>query len=52
MGMATVFLNDARPFKQIVNIFSTKGSMWNMVKIAQGVSEKKNVNSPWFYTCI
>ena len=41
MGMATILFNGAEPFKQIVNILSKEGPMWNMEKIAQAVSEKK-----------
>ena len=31
----------AEPFKQIVNTLSTESPIWNVVKIAQAVSEKK-----------
>ena len=41
MGMAAILLNDAEPFKQIVNVLSTEGPLWNLVTIAQAVSEKK-----------
>ena len=33
--------NGAEPFEEIVNTLSTKGPMWNLVKIAQAISEKK-----------
>ena len=39
MGMATILFNDAEPFEQSVNIPSTEGPMWNLVKIGQVVSE-------------
>ena len=41
MGMAAILFNGAEPFVQIVNTLSTEGPMWNLVKIAQTVSEKK-----------
>ena len=41
MGMAVILFNGAQPFEQIVNIPSTEGPMWNLVKIGQAVSEKK-----------
>ena len=41
MGMAAILLNGTEPFKQIINILSTEGPKWNLVKIAQAVSEKK-----------
>ena len=41
MGMATILFNGVEPFEQNGNILSTKGPMWNLVKIAQVVSEKK-----------
>ena len=41
MGMAAILFNDAEPFEQIVNILSTEGPMWILVKIVQAVSEKK-----------
>ena len=40
MGMAAIFFNGAELFKQIVNILSTEGPMWNLVRIVQAVSEK------------
>ena len=39
--MAAIFFNGVEPFKQIVNTLSTEGSMWNLMKIALAVSEKK-----------
>ena len=39
--MAAIFVNGADPFEQIVNTLSTEGTMWNQVKIAQMISEKK-----------
>ena len=41
MGMAAILFNVAKPFEQIVNILPTEGPMWNLVKIAQAVPEKK-----------
>ena len=40
MGMAATLFNGAEPFEQIVNTLSKESSMWNLVKIAQTVSEK------------
>ena len=40
MGMATIFVNGAVPFKQI-NTLLTESPMCNLVKIAHAVSEKK-----------
>ena len=39
--MAAILFNGTEPFEQIVNILSTEGPMWNLVKIVQVVSEKK-----------
>ena len=41
MGMAAIFFNGAKPFEQNGNTLSTKSPMWNLVNIAQAVSEKK-----------
>ena len=41
MGMAAILFNSAEPFEQIGNTLSTIGPMWNLVKIAEAVSEKK-----------
>ena len=41
MGMVAIFFNDAERFEQIDNTPSTEGSMLNLVKIGQAVSEKK-----------
>ena len=35
MGMAAILFNNAEPFEQSVNIPSTEGPMWNLVKISQ-----------------
>ena len=40
-GMTAILFNDAKPFEQSVNIPSTEGPIWNLVKIGQAVSEKK-----------
>ena len=39
MGMAAILFNNAEPVEQIVNILSTEGPMWNLVRIGQVVSE-------------
>ena len=41
MGMTAIVFNNAKPFEQNINILSTEGPMWNLVKIGQVVSEKK-----------
>ena len=48
MGMAAILFNDAEPFEQSVNIPSTEGPVWYLVKIGQVVLEKIS----WLYTCI
>ena len=48
MGMAAILFNGAEPFEHIVNIPSTEGPTWNLVKISQAVSEKKTIKD----TCI
>ena len=45
MGMAAILFNGAEPFEQIGNTPSTEGPMWNLVKIAQVVSEKKTLKN-------
>ena len=45
MGMTAILFSGAEPFEQIVNTHLTEGPMWNMVKIAQVVSEKKMFNN-------
>ena len=53
MGMAAILFNSAEPFEQIVNTLSTEGPTWNLVKIAQAVSEKKTFkNHTILYMCI
>ena len=39
MGMVAILFNDAEPFEQIDNTLVTVGSMWNLLKIGQAVSE-------------
>ena len=51
MGMAAIWFNCAEPF-EIGNTFLIEGPMWNLVKIAQAVSEKKAFKITQFYTCI
>ena len=41
MGMTTTLFNNPEPFEQNVNIPSTEGLAWNLVKICQVVLEKK-----------
>ena len=41
MGFAAILFNWVEPLKQIGNTLLTEGPMWNLVKIAQIVSEKK-----------
>ena len=41
MGMAAILFNDAKPFEQIDNTPSTKGTMWYLVKTGPAVLEKK-----------
>ena len=41
MGMAAILFNCAEPFEQISKTLLKGGPMWNLVKIAQTVSEKK-----------
>ena len=44
MGMAAILCNSPESFEQILNIFSTEGPMWNLVKTVQAVSKKKTFN--------
>ena len=39
MGVASILFSCAEPFEQIVNTLSTEGPMWNLVKIAEAVSQ-------------
>ena len=39
--MAAILFYGAEPFKQIIKSLSTEGPMLSLVKIAQGVLEKK-----------
>ena len=39
MGIAAILFYDAEPFEQIDNTPFTEGSMLNLVKITQAVSE-------------
>ena len=41
MGMAAILFHGAEPLEQIVNILSTEGPVWNLVKIARELSENK-----------
>ena len=50
MGMATILLSGAKPFEQIVNTISTEGPLWNLVKIAQAISEKTCTNYTILYS--
>ena len=40
MDMVAVLFNGVEPFERIGNNLLTVGLMWNLVKIAQAVSEK------------
>ena len=40
MGMAAILFNGPESFEQIVKTLLTEDPMWNLVKIAQTVSEK------------
>ena len=40
MDMAAKLSNCAEPLEQIVNILSTEGPIWNLVKTVEVVSEK------------
>ena len=40
MGKVAILLDSAEPFEQIENSPLTAGSMWNLVKTGQAVSEK------------
>ena len=50
--MAAVLFSGAEPFKQNVNTLSKEGPLWNLVKIAQAVSEKKSKNYTILYMYI
>ena len=41
MSMAAILFNVAEPFEQIGKTLSTEGPVWNLVKNAQAVLEKK-----------
>ena len=43
MGMAAILLSGAEPFEQIVNILSTEGSMWNLVKLFKLFQRRKHL---------
>ena len=40
MGMAAILFDGAEPFEQIGNTLLTKGPMWNLVRITEGVPEE------------
>ena len=40
MCMAAILLNGMEPFEQIFNTLSTKDPMWNLITIAQAISEE------------
>ena len=53
MDMAAIFYDGVEPFEQIGNILLTEGPMWNLVKIAQAVSERKTFkNYTILYICL
>ena len=37
MGLAAILFNVVEPFEQIINIQSTEGPMWNLVKTGQAM---------------
>ena len=43
MDIATIMFNGAEPFEQVVNALLTESPLWNMVKMAQSVSEKEDI---------
>ena len=43
--MAAILFNGVESFEQIVNTISTESPMWNLVKLAQAISEKKTLKS-------
>ena len=49
MDMAAILFNGTEPFEQIGNTLSTEGPMYNLVKIAQAVSEKTFKNYTILY---
>ena len=50
--MATILFNDPEPFEKRINIHSTEGPMWNLVKIGQLVLEKTFKDSMVLYLYI
>ena len=50
--MVAILFSGAEPFEQIVNTLLTEGPIWNMVKIAQAVSEKMLKNYTILYMYI
>ena len=52
MGIAAILFNDPEPFEQSVNIPSTEGPLWNLVKISQVVLEKKTFKYFMILYCI
>ena len=45
MDMAAILFNGVEPFEQIGNTLLTEGPIWNLVKIAPAVSEKKTLKN-------
>ena len=43
MGMVAILFNFVEPFEQIGNTLLTEGPLWNLVKIAKAVSEKRTL---------
>ena len=52
MGMAAILFNSAEPFEQNGKTLLTDGPMWNVVKLAQTVSEKTFKNYTILYMYI
>ena len=45
MGVVAILFNDVDSVQLTVNILSTEGPMWNLVKTAQVVSEEKAIKN-------
>ena len=52
MDMAAILFNGVEPFEQIVNIPSTEGPMWNLMKIGQRFQRRRRLSISRFYTYI
>ena len=52
MSMAAILISNAVPFEQSVNIHSTEGLMWNLVKFGQVDLKKMFINFMVLYLYI